>query len=124
VIGLFGLPSLIVAALGLSDVVAYTVVRRTREIAIRMVLGATVEGVTSLVVRDALTAATVGVAAGVTASVWVTRALESLLYGIPASDPMTLVTTAAGLLAAVLVAATLPGIRAGRIAPASALRSE
>jgi putative ABC transport system permease protein len=124
VIGLFALSSLLVAALGLAGVVSYTVVRRTREIAIRLVLGATIESVTSLVVRDALTAATCGVVGGVIASAWLSRALESLLYGIPAADPTTLVLTAASLLGAVLAAATLPGIRAGRIAPASALRSE
>jgi hypothetical protein len=124
VIGLFALSSLIVAALGLAGVVAYTVVRRTREIAIRLVLGATIEGVTSLVVRDALTAAACGVTGGVIASIWLSRALESLLYGIRAADPLTLVLTAAGLLGAVLAIAMLPGIRAGRIAPASALRIE
>ncbi len=124
VIGLFALSSLLVAALGLAGVVVYTVVRRTREIAIRLVLGATVGGVTTLVVRDALTAATCGVAGGVIASVWLSRALESLLYGIHAADPITLVLTAASLLGAVLAVAALPGIRAGRIAPASALRIE
>jgi len=124
VIGLFALASLLVAALGLVAVVAYTVVKRTREIAIRLVLGATVDSVTNLVVRDALTAATCGVASGVIASVWLSRVLESFLYGISAADPTTLVLTAAILLGAVLATAMLPGIRAGRIAPASALRSE
>jgi len=124
VIGLFALSSLLVVALGLAGVVAYTVVKRTREIAIRLVLGATVEGVTTLVVRDALTAATCGVAGGVMASVWLSRALESFLYGIHAADPITLVSTAASLLVVVLAVATLPGIRAGRITPASALRIE
>jgi hypothetical protein len=124
VIGLFAMSSLLVAALGLAGVVAYTVARRTREIAIRLVLGATIESVTRLVVRDALTAASCGVVAGVIASVWLSHALESLLYGVPTADPTTLLLTAVSLLAAVLAVTTLPGIRAGRIAPATALRSE
>lgn len=124
VVGLFALSSLLVAALGLAGVVAYTVVKRTREIAIRLVLGATVEGVTTLVVRDALTAATCGVAGGVIASIWLSRALESLLYGIHAADPVTLALTAASLQGMVFAVATLPGIRAGRITPANALRIE
>jgi predicted permease len=124
VIGLFALSSILVAALGLAGVVAYTVVKRTREIAIRLALGATVESVRRLVVRDALTAAACGVSSGVVASVWLSRALESLLYGIRAADPMTLVWTAAGLLGVVFGTAMLPAIRAGRITPATALRIE
>lgn len=124
VIGLFALSSVVVAALGLAGVVAYTVVKRTREIAVRLVLGATVESVRSLVVRDALTAATCGVTCGAIVSVWLSRALESLLYGIQAADPLTLLVTTAGLLAVVIGAAMLPAIRAGCIAPATALRIE
>ncbi len=124
VIGLFALSSILVATLGLAGVVAYTVVRRTREIAIRMVLGATVHNVRGLVVRDALTAATCGVSIGVIASVWLSGALESLLYGLQPADPTTLLLTATGLIAVVVGAAMLPAIRAGRIVPATALRLE
>lgn len=123
-VGLFALASLLVAAVGLAGVVAYTVAKRTREIAIRLALGATLENVRSLVIRDALTAATCGVTSGVIVSVWLSRALESLLYGIAAADPMTLVSTTVGLLGVVLAAAMLPAIRAGRITPAAALRIE
>jgi putative ABC transport system permease protein len=124
VTGLFALASVLVAALGLAGVVAYTVVKRTREIAIRLALGATVESVRRLVVRDAVTAAACGVSSGVIASVWLSRALESLLYGIRAADPMTLSLTAAGLLGVVIGAAMLPAIQAGRVTPATALRIE
>lgn len=103
---------------------AYTVVKRTREIAVRLVLGATVEGVRTLVVREALTAAGCGVSIGVIASVWLSRALETLLYGIRAADPVTLLLTAAGLLGVVLSSSMLPAIRAARITPAIALRIE
>ncbi len=122
VIGLFALSSIIVAALGVAGVVGYTVVKRTREIAVRRALGATIEGVTTLVVRDALTAAACGVASGVIASVWLSRTLESLLYGIRPADPMTLALTAGIVLAVVIVAAVLPAMRAARISPAGALR--
>jgi putative ABC transport system permease protein len=124
VIGLFALASILVATLGLAGVVAYTAVRRTREIAVRMVLGATIESVRRLVVREALMAATCGVSIGVIASVWLSRALESLLFGIQPADPMTLLLTAAGLLGVAVGAAMLPAIRAGRVTPATALRIE
>ena len=124
VFGLFGLASVLVAALGIAGVVAYTVVKRTREVAIRLALGATSNHVTKLVVRDAVAAAACGIATGIIASVWLSRSLESLLYGLHAADSLTLVVTAAGLLVSVLAAATLPGIRAGRVAPATTLRNE
>jgi ABC-type antimicrobial peptide transport system permease subunit len=113
-----------VTALGLAGVVAYTVVKRTREIAVRLTLGATGPGVTRLVVRDAVAAGTSGVVAGVIASVWLSRALESLLYDVRPADPATLLLTGASLLGIVLGAAVLPAIRAARIAPAMALRIE
>jgi predicted permease len=124
VFGLFASASVLVAALGVAGVVAYTVVKRTREVAIRLALGATSSHVTKLMVRDAVAAAACGVAAGIVASVWLSRGLESLLYGLHAADALTLAVTAVGLLGCVLMAATLPGIRAGRIAPATALRTE
>jgi predicted permease len=124
VFGLFALASVLVAALGIAGVVAYTVVKRTREVAIRLALGATGTDVTTLVVRDAVAAAACGIATGIIASVWLSSALESLLYGVDGADSLTLVVTAVGLLVCVLAAATLPGMRAGRIAPATALRME
>jgi predicted lysophospholipase L1 biosynthesis ABC-type transport system permease subunit len=124
VVGMFALASLIVTILGLAGVVAYTVVKRTREIAVRLALGATGPGVTRLVMRDALAAGTCGVLAGLVASVWLSRALESLLYEVRPADPATLLVTAASLLGIVLGAAILPALRAARIAPATALRAE
>src|SRR5690606_33282017 len=124
VVGLFALGSVLVTALGLAGVVAYTVVKRTRELAIRLALGATGANVTRLVILEAVAAGVCGVMAGVIASVWLSRTLESLLYGVRPADPATLALTAATLLGIVLAAAILPAIRAARIAPASALRSE
>jgi ABC-type antimicrobial peptide transport system permease subunit len=124
VVGLFALASILVTALGLAGVVAYTVVKRTREIAVRLALGATGPGVTRLVMRDALAAGTGGVVAGGFASVWLSGALESLLYDVRPADPTTLLLTAASLLGIVLGAAIVPALRAARIAPATALRAE
>jgi hypothetical protein len=124
VVGLFATASLLVTALGLAGVVAYTVVRRTRELAVRLALGATHRRVTWIVVHDALTAAACGAIGGVTASVWLSSALESRLYGIPAADPVMHVLAAVSLLGIVVAAAVLPAIRTGRIAPATALRME
>jgi ABC-type antimicrobial peptide transport system permease subunit len=124
VVGLFATASLLVTALGLAGVVAYTVVKRTREVAVRLTLGATRPSVSWLVVRDALTAAVCGAIGGVIASVWLSSALESLLYGIRAADPTALLLAEASLLGIVVGAAILPAIRTGRIAPATALRIE
>jgi hypothetical protein len=124
VVGLFATASVLVTALGLAGVVAYTVVKRTREVAVRLTLGATRGSVSWLVVRDALTAAVCGAIGGVIASVWLSSALESLLYGIRPADPNTLLLAAASLLGIVVGTAMLPAIRTGRIAPATALRIE
>jgi hypothetical protein len=124
VVGLFATASVLVTALGLASVVGYTVVKRTREIAVRLTLGATRPSVSWLVVRDALTAAVCGAVGGVIASVWLSGALESLLYGIRPADPATLLLAAVVLLDIVFGAAMLPAMRTGRIAPASALRAE
>jgi predicted permease len=124
VVGLLAFASVLVTALGLAGIVAYTVVKRTREIAVRLVLGASGSGVTRLVMRETLAAGACGVVGGVIASVWLSRALESLLYDVRPADPATLLLTAVSLLGIVLVAALLPAIRAARIAPAAALRIE
>lgn len=124
VVGLFALGSVLVTALGLAGVVAYTVVKRTRELAIRLALGATGPDVTGLVVGEAVTAGTCGVVGGIIASLWLSRALESLLYEVRPADPATLLLTAVVLFGIVLGAASLPALRAARIAPATALRIE
>ena len=124
VVGLFAAASLLVTALGLAGVVAYTVAKRTREVAVRLTLGARRPSVSWLVARDALTAAVSGAIGGVIASVWLSSALESLLYGVRAADPTTLLLAAASLLGIVVGAAILPAMRTGRIAPATALRIE
>jgi predicted permease len=124
VVGLFALASILVTALGLAVVVAYTVVKRTREIAVRLALGATGPRVTRLIAGDASAAATCGVTVGLVAASWVSRGLTSLVYGIEPTDLATLLIAATGLLAVALGAAILPARRAARISPAVALRDE
>ena len=124
VVGLFTTASLIVTALGLAGVVAYAVVKRTQEIAVRFALGATRSHVTWLIVRDALTAGVCGGIGGVISSVWLSGALEKLLYDVRAADPTTLLLSATILVGIVVAAAVVPAIRTGRIAPATALRIE
>jgi FtsX-like permease family len=124
VVGLFATASLLVISIGLAGIVAHTVVRRTREIAVRLALGATRRRVTWLVIRSALTAGICGAVGGTIASVWLSSTLESLVYGIATADPATHFLAAAGLLGIVVAAAILPAIRTGRIAPASALRAD
>jgi ABC-type antimicrobial peptide transport system permease subunit len=124
VVGLFALAAIVVTTLGLAGIVAYTVVKRTREIAIRLALGATGPGVTRLIVGDTLLAGALGVVAGIVASVWLSKSLTSLLYGVPPADPSTLVLTGVSLPAIVLGAAVLPAIRAAHVEPATALRIE
>jgi hypothetical protein len=124
VVGLFATASVMVTALGLAGVVGYTVVKRTREVAVRLTLGSTRPSVWWLVVREAVTAALCGTIAGATASVWLSAGLGSLLYGVSPADPVAFLVAAAGLLAVVGGAASLPAIRTGRVAPANALRTE
>jgi ABC-type antimicrobial peptide transport system permease subunit len=100
------------------------VVRRTREIAIRRALGATGASVTRLVVREVAAASACGIGAGLFVSLWLSRGLVSVLYGIRPTDPATLLVAAVELLAIVLLAATRPAARAARIEPAAALRIE
>jgi ABC-type antimicrobial peptide transport system permease subunit len=124
VVGLFATASVLVIAIGLAGIVAYTVVKRTREIAVRVALGATRPRVIWLVVRGALLAALSGAVGGIIASVWLSASLERLVYGVQAADPATHLLAAAGLLVIVAGAAMLPAIRTDRIAPATALRTE
>jgi len=101
---------------------AYTVAQRKREIAVRMAIGASSSSVARLVVMESLTLALVGCVAGALGLVAVSGLARSILFGIAPHDPLTLATTVAVLLAAVLAASWLPARRAARINPVSAMR--
>jgi predicted permease len=124
VLNAFSTLALLLAALGLYGVIAYSVGRRTQEIGIRMALGAQRGNVLRLVVGEGLRIAGIGVAIGLAAAFLVTRALQSQLYGVTASDPLTYALTAAILIAVTVLACYIPARRASRIDPMEALRYE
>jgi ABC-type antimicrobial peptide transport system permease subunit len=116
--------ALLLAALGIYGVMAYAVSQRRREIGIRMALGATIEDIRRMVLRQGLRLAGTGIAIGLVGASGFARLLSTQLYGVSASDPATFAGVAAGLLAIALVAAYVPGLRASRVDPATALRAE
>ena len=116
--------ALCLAAVGVYSVIAYVVNQRTREIGIRMALGAQPASVRGLVLRQGLRPVLAGLAVGMLASILAMRALASLLYGISATDPPTLLTVSALLLAISALACAIPARRAARIDPMAALRYE
>jgi predicted permease len=119
---LFGLLALFLACIGIYGVLAYSVVRRTNEIGIRMALGAKRWQILRLMLREAATLALLGVAIGVPAALVAGRFLSSLLYDLKPWDPMTIVSSAGILLAVAGVAAFWPAFRASRVDPTVALR--
>ncbi len=121
---LFGAVALLLAAIGLYGVVAFSVSQRVREIGLRMALGASSKDVSRLVLRDGLKVALAGVGLGVAGALFAARFLESLLYEVAPRDPITLVAIAALLVGVALVASYLPARRASRIDPFTALRTE
>jgi putative ABC transport system permease protein len=121
---LFGATALLLAIAGIYGVMGYSVARRTREMGVRMALGALPRDVIGLVVKQGLVATAAGLAAGLCGSLVLTRSLESLLYGVSAWDPMTFTAVALVLAAFGLAASYGPARRATRIDPQKALRSE
>jgi predicted permease len=124
IVVLFAVAALTVSAAGLAGVVGFVVARRTREIAIRVAIGASSSHIHRLVTGEALFGAGIGALLGLTAGVWLSRLLESLLYGVTPGDPIAFGCAAALAVATVLGAAWLPARRAMRLAPTIALRSE
>jgi predicted permease len=120
----FGAVGTLLAAIGLYGVIAFSVARRTREIGVRMAVGADAASVLSLVMRQGLTLALIGAVIGVALGAVVARALGGILYEVEASDPLTWTAALSVLFAAALLANFVPARRAMRVNPITALRSE
>jgi putative ABC transport system permease protein len=120
----FGALGLLLAALGVYGVVAYSVNLRRKEIGIRLALGAAPQQVVGLVFRRVTVLIGSGIAAGTLAAIWGTRSLETLLYGIGARDPRAFAVAAVALAAVGALAGALPARRAARTDPATVLRTE
>lgn len=109
---------------GIYGVIAYAVSQRSREIGIRIALGAGPVGLRRMFVRQGLVLAGIGVVLGLAASSGVTRLMKSLLFGIPAMDPATYAVVAAVLITVAALASYLPARRATEVDPAVTLRAE
>jgi len=122
--GFFGVLALVLACIGLYGLLSYEVARRTREIGIRMALGAQQKDVLRLVVGQGILLAVVGAAVGIGVAAGVTRYLESMLYNVHANDPATMIAVAVLLTLVALAACYIPARRATRVDPMVALRYE
>jgi predicted permease len=123
-IGTFAAMAVILAALGVYGVMAYLVTRRTREIGIRMAIGARPEQVRGQILRESLALAATAVAAGVAGAWGLTRYLGAMLYGVTAVDGVTFSAAALLLVAVAMAASLLPARKASRVDPVVALREE
>ena len=123
-IGAFGVLAVLLAAVGLYGVIAYSVSQRTRELGVRAALGADRRSLVRLVVGQGMKLAAVGVLLGVLAAAAVTRVLSALLYGVSAVDPLAFGGAATVLFGVALLANLVPARRAARVDPMRALRHE
>ncbi len=122
--GFFGVLAVLLACLGLYGVMAYTTARRTNEIGIRLALGATRADVLAMVLKESLLLVAVGIAAGIPVTLAATRLVSTKLFGVSATDPMTIAGATLLMITVAALAAFLPARRAARVDPMLALRYE
>jgi putative ABC transport system permease protein len=123
-LGVLGVISILLAGVGLYGVMSYSVNQRTREIGIRMALGARPQGVLGMVMRQGLLLALLGIAAGLAISLAATPQLAPLLYRVSPTDPVSIAGAALFLIAVAVLASLIPALRATRVDPILALRQE
>ncbi len=121
-LGLAGTLGLLLSAVGLYGVVSYVVLQRRGEIGLRLALGATPQDVLGLVIGQSVRLGALGVVLGVAGALVTNRALEAMLFGVRAMDPVVLAGVAGVLMATVLAASWAPAVRAARVAPTEAMR--
>jgi len=124
VLTVFGFAALLLAAVGIYGMMAYSVAQRGREIAVRLALGAESRRIRNMVVMQGLRPVVVGMVCGVAAAFALTRLLSSLLFRVQPRDPLVFLVAPTVLVGVALVAVWLPAIRATRIDPIHALRCE
>ena len=123
-LSIFGGLAAVLAGIGIYGVMAYSVSQRTSELGLRMALGASNHEVSRLVMKKAVVLTGAGVLLGLLASLGLTRVIESFLFGVEATDPLTFAMVAAGLCVVAVLASLAPAVRASRLDPISALREE
>jgi predicted permease len=123
-LAVFAILALILAAVGIYGVISYSVAQRTREVGIRMALGARTSDVLKLVVRDGLKLVLIGVGVGLAGALLLTRLMTTLLFGVAATDTVTYGTVAMVLVVVALIACCIPARRATKVDPLVALRFE
>ena len=123
-IGAAAAVALLLGAIGIYGVISYMVSLRTREIGVRMALGAQADQVRRMVIRQGLVLAVIGAGIGLVGALALSRLISSLLYGIAPYDPLTLGGVTATLLLVAAFASWLPAMRAARIDPIEALRAD
>ena len=123
-LGAFASLALVLAAVGIYGVMSYSVAQRTREIGIRMALGAQRKDVLKMAVGQGFKLVLIGVAIGLAAAFVLTRVMTSLLFGVSATDPVTFVAISLVLISVAVLASYIPALRASRIDPMVALRHQ
>ena len=121
-VSLFSLLALILAAVGLYGVLAYSIAQRTREIGVRMALGAQSQNILGSIIRLGFKIVGVGLAIGIAGAIGLTRLIQSMLCGVSGTDPVALLTAVVVLGLAAFLACLVPALRATRIDPITALR--